>query len=292
MRDGIEIRSMRPEDVDATYHAASVALYESREDRERLSNRSDDEISRRKERYRHFLRHDPGGAWVADDGGRVAGTSVALVREGLWILSLFAVDRDYRGAGIGRALLDRALGYAAGTRAAMIASSHHPAAMRRYARAGFDLHPTLRASGKVRRDTLPSGLKVREGEDQDLQLAADVDRILRGAAHGPDLRLLLDGDCRLLVSETPSGRGYAVERNGSPAIVAATEPGIARELLWACLALAPDGEEVEVPWITGQQNWAVPVALDAGLALSHYGPICTRGDVGPLSPYLPSGPYL
>ena len=283
---------MKPEDVDATYQAASLALYESPEDRERLDNRSDDEISRRKERYQHFLKHDPGGAWVADDGGRIAGAAVALVREELWILSLFAVDRDYRDAGIGRALLDRALGYAAGTRAAMIASSQHPAAMRRYARAGFDLNPTLRASGKVRRDALPSGLEVRGGGDGDLQLAADVDRFLRSAAHGPDLRLMLDGDCRLLVSETPSGRGYAVERNGSPAIVAATEPGIAQELLWACLALAPEGEEVEVAWITGRQNWAVPVALKAGLALSPYGPICTRGDVGPLTPYLPSGPYL
>lgn len=283
---------MTPGDVDVTYHAASVALYESPEDQERLSNRSDDEISRRKERYQHFLKHDPGGAWVADDGGRIAGVAIAIVREGLWVLSLFAVDKDYRDGGIGRALLDLALGYAAGTQAPMIASSRHPAAMRRYARAGFDLHPTLRAYGKVRRDTLPSGLKVREGENQDLELAAEVDRALRGAAHGPDLRLLLDGDCQLLVSETPSGRGYAAERNGSPAIVAATEPRVAQDLLWACLALAPEDEEVEVAWITGRQNWAVPVVLDAGLALSPYGPICTRGDLGPLTPYLPSGPYL
>ena len=292
MRDGIDIRPLTPRDVDATYQAASVALYESPEDQERLNNRSDDEISRRKQRYRHFLKHDPGGAWVADDAGRIAGAAVAIVREGLWVLSLFAVDKDYRDAGIGRTLLDRALGYAAGTQAAMIASSLHPAALRRYARAGFDLNPTLRATRKVRRGTQPSGLKVREGDEQDLELAAEVDRSLRSAAHGPDLRLMLDADTRLLVSDTPSGRGYAVEWNGSPAIVAATEPGIARDLLWACLALAPDGEEVEVAWITGRQNWAVPVALDAGLALSPYGPICTRGDVGPLTPYLPSGPYL
>lgn len=283
---------MRPEDVEATYQAASVALYESPEDRGRLDNRSDDEISRRKERYKHFLKHDPGGAWVADDEGKIAGAAVALVREKLWILSLFAVDKDYRNTGLGKELLERALGYAAGTDAAVIASSSHPAAMRRYARAGFDLHPSLRATGKVRRDTLPSGLKVRQGGDQDLELAADVDRSLRGAAHGPDLRLMLAGDVQLLVSETPSGRGYAVEHNGSPVVVAATEPGIAQELLWACLALAPGDEEVEVPWITSRQNWAVPVALDAGLTLSSYGPICTRGEVGPMTPYLPSGPYL
>ncbi len=283
---------MTPEDVDATYQAASVALYESPEEARRLESRGPEEVARRKDRYRHFLRYDPEGAWVAEDGDRIAGAAVALVRERLWVLSLFAVGKGYRDTGVGRALLDRALGYASGTRAGLIASSQHPAAMRRYARAGFDLHPTLRATGEVRRDALPSGLKVREGEDEDLELAAGVDRAVRGAAHGPDLELLLDGECRFLVSETPAGRGYAVECNGSPAVVAATEPAVAQELLWACLARAPEGEDVGMPWITGRQNWAVPVALDAGLSLSSYGPICARGEVGPLTPYLPSGPFL
>ena len=282
---------MTPEDVDATYRTTSVALYESPEEEERLKNRSPEDIERRKERYRHFLKHDPEGAWVADDGGRIVGTAIALVRESLWVLSLFAVDGEYRDTGIGRALLDEALRYADGTRAALIASSQHPAAMRRYSRAGFDLHPTLQARGRVRRDALPSGLRVREGEEQDLELAAEVDRTVRGAAHGRDLGLMLEADTRLLVADTPAGRGYAVERNGSPVLVAATEPGTAQELLWSCLAVS-EANAAEVDWITGRQNWAVPVALDAGLSLSSYGPICTRGELGPLTPYLPSGPYL
>ena len=283
---------MTPEDVEAAYRIASAAFHESPEEQERLNDRSPEEVARRKDRYRHFLRHDPEGAWVADDGGRVSGAAVALVREGLWVLSLFAVDKDYRDTGVGRALLERALGYAAGTRAALIASSQHPGAMRSYARAGFDLHPTLKAEGRVRREALPTGLRVREGAKRDLELAAEVDRAVRGAAHGPDLELMLEGDCRLLVSETLAGRGYAAEWNGSPAIVAATEPRVAQELLWACLARTPEEEDAECPWITGRQNWAVPVALDAGLSLSPYGPICTRGEVGPMTPYLPSGPYL
>jgi hypothetical protein len=32
--------------------------------------------------------------------------------------------------------------------------------------------------------------------------------------------------------------------------------------------------------------------LEAGLSLSPAGPICVRGDLGPLTPYLPSGPFL
>lgn len=292
MREDIDIRHMRSNDVDATYRAASIALYESPEERERMHNRSPEEVKRRRDRYRHFLRFDPEKAWVADDGGRIVGTAIAVVREGLWILSLFAVDEEYRDAGVGRALLDRALASAAGTRAAAIVATTHPAAMRRYARAGFDLRPTLEAVGKVRRASLPAGLEVREGTEDDLQLAAEVDRFLRGSAHGPDLELMLEGGTRLLISDTPTGRGYAVEWNGSPAVVAATEPTVARELLWSCLAGAPEEEEVRVRWITGAQNWAIPVILDAGLALSTSGPVCTRGEVGPLTPYLPSGPFF
>ncbi len=163
--------------------------------------------------------------------------------------------------------------------------------MRRYALAGFDLLPTLMASGNVRRNSLPAGLKVRGGKAQDLQLAAEVDRLLRGGAHGPDLEFMLQTGCRLLVAESRAGRGYAVVWEGSPGIVAATAPEVATDLLWACLADGPGGE-VEVRWSTGAQNWAVPVVLRAGLSLSPAGPICTRGVLGPLTPYLPSGPFL
>ena len=283
---------MKPEDAEAVYHTATNALYESPEDKERLRRRTPEEIERRIEQHKHAFRHDPGGAWVAEDGGRISGVAVALVRERVWVLSLFAVDAAHRNTGVGRHLLERALAYGDGCEGGMIASSQHPAAMRSYARAGFDLHPTLTASGPVRREPIPAGLDVREGEAQDLELAAEVDRAIRGAAHGPDLERMLATGCRLLIAEGPSGRGYAAERDGSPAVLAATEPEVARDLLWACLERAPAGEEAEVHWISGRQNWAVQVVLEAGLSLLPFGPICTRGDLGPLTPYLPSGAFL
>ncbi|CAN5730813.1 GNAT family N-acetyltransferase [soil metagenome] len=283
---------MKPEDAEAVYHAASTALFESPEDQEVLHRRTPEEVKNRKARYKHSLRHDPEGAWVAEDDGRISGVAIALVRERVWVLSLLAVDADHRNTGLGKSLLERALAYGDGCKGAMIASSQHPAAMRRYASAGFDLHPTLTASGVVRRESIPSGLAVRDGEVQDLELAAEVDRAVRGAAHGPDLEHMIETSCRLLVAEGPSGRGYAAGWNGSPAVLAATKPEVARDLLWACLEKTPPGEKAEVDWITGRQNWAVPVTLEAGLSLSSTGPICTRGELGPLTPYLPSGPFL
>jgi len=282
---------MTAADADGAYRMSSEAIPDTEVERQQVRNRSAEEVERRKERYRHFLEHDPEGAWVAVDGDRVAGVALALVREGVWILSLFAVEEEYRNEGVGKALLDRALLYADGCSGAMIAASRHPAAMRRYAMAGFTLQPTLMASGTVRRESLPAGLKTREGGDSDLGLASRVDRLVRGSAHGPDLEFMLRTGSRLLVADDPEGYGYAVVQEGSPALLAATTPQIAADLLWSCLAQG-EGARVEVHWITASQNWAVPVVLEAGLSLSPAGPICLRGELGSLTPYIPSGPFL
>lgn len=282
---------MTAADADGVYRTSSEAIPETDEERQQVRNRSAEEVERRKKRYLHFLEHDPEGAWVTVDGDRVAGVALGLVREGVWVLSLFAVDEEYRNEGVGKVLLDRALLYADGCRGAMIASSRHPAAMRRYALAGFALQPTMMAGGTVRRESLPAGLMSREGTEADLELAARVDRFVRGSAHGPDLEFMLSTGSRLLVAEGPEGYGYAVGHEGSPALLAATSPGAAVDLLWSCLAES-DGAHVEVHWITGAQNWVVPVVLEAGLSLSPAGPICVRGALGPLTPYLPSGPFL
>ncbi len=45
-------------------------------------------------------------------------------------------------------------------------------------------------------------------------------------------------------------------------------------------------------FIAAGHDWAVEVCLSAGMALSPGGPIFTRGDVGPMAPYLPSGAWL
>lgn len=286
----ILIRPMTPEDVDAAYHTCSRALAASAEEVEQIRNRTPEEVDVRKERYRHSIERDPEGAWISVDGDRVAGAALALVREGVWVLSLLAIDEAYRNAGVGRRLIDHALEYGAGCNGGMIAASTHPAAMRRYALAGFTLLPTLMASGTVRRESIPANLAVRQGAEKDLDLAADVDRQLRGAAHGPDLEFMLRTGGRLLISERPNGRGYGIEWKGHPGIVAATTPDIAADLLWACLAESTAATEIR--WITGQQNWAVSVALEADLSLSPAGPICVRGELGSLTPYLPSGPFL
>jgi GNAT superfamily N-acetyltransferase len=290
---GIDVRPMTPGDVDEAIAMAGIALADGPEERERMRNRPPEWFAARRRRHLHVLGTDGPGAWVAEDAGRIIGVALALRRERLWILSLLAVDEAYQGIRLGRQLLDRALAYGAGCRAWMTVSSTHPAAIRSYARAGMRLSPTLTARGVPRPLDTPVDADVREGTEEDLTLAREVDAAVRGVPHGDDLRVMLEMEpgVRFLVLDGDGGLGYALEKQGTTWLLAATDEAIAASLLRASLAGA-SGESVEITWISAHQNWAVPVVLEAGLYLEPGGCVCAGGDVGPLAPYLPSGPFL
>jgi GNAT superfamily N-acetyltransferase len=238
-------------------------------------------------RYRYPVHQDPGGAWVAEDDQGLAACSLAFLREGVWILSELAVRPDLQSAGLGRRILERCHGYADGAKGRLIATSTDPRALRAYSRLGLDAHPCLRATGVPQDAPEPPG--IREGDAGDIAFTEEVDRHCRGAAHGPDIKVLLDMGQTLLISE----RGYAVvgDSGGVRLLAAFDEPG-ARALLGAVFARAA-GREIGVNWITGRQQWAIRACLDARLELrSDTGALFLGGDVGPFHPYLPSGAYL
>jgi GNAT superfamily N-acetyltransferase len=241
-------------------------------------------------RVAHLQRTDPRGAWVAEVDDEVVGCALALVREDVWGLSLFGIHPDHQSRGIGRNLLDAALGYAEGRRGAIILSTTDPRAMRRYALAGFELRPCVAFAGIVDRGAIPSGLCSRPGDvDADRDLCDAISRHVRGAAHGPDLKALEAVGCTLLVHDDG---GWAAVRDGAPALLAATDEAIATDLLWSALATAGPGATVHIDFLTAGQDWAVQACLAARLVLSPDGPLFVRGDVGPFRPYLPSGAYL
>jgi GNAT superfamily N-acetyltransferase len=242
----------------------------------------------RRNRVRHLLGSDPGGAWVAEEDGRVVGVAMALEREGVWGLSLLAVAQDAAGRGLGGALLDRALAYGDGARGAIILSSEHPAALRLYARAGFALRPCVSAAGPVR--FVPDvGAEVRPGTVEDIAWMDEVSRVVRGAGHGREIRRWLDDGATLLCVP---GRAWAIASWGRLSALLARDEAAAGVLLDAYLAhVAPTGEAM-VDHIAAGHDWAIGRCLDAGLALSPGGAVFVRGELGTLAPYLPSGAYL
>lgn len=146
----------------------------------------------------------------------------------------------------------------------------------------------MNAWGRVDRSRLPPVPRVRRGTSADTEFVADLDRHLRGGAHGPDLDHLLDAGRRLLIIPA---RGYVVARGAKPIFLAALDEGAARELLAAALTAAGEDEIVEVNWITATQQWALHLAVEVGMELHPAGPVMTKGFEHPLSTYLPSGAY-
>jgi len=237
-------------------------------------------------RFRDLVRRDPEGAWLAEDERGLAGAALALLREGVWGLSLLVVRPDAQSGGIGRALLAAAHDYAAGARGRIIMASPDERAIRAYARLGLELHPTFQAAGRPRGLVPPAGLRV--GDADDLPLTEAVDRAARGAARGADIATLLEMGQTLLILPD---RGYAVVGDGRLRTLAAFDDASAQELLRGALA-GFDVETTVSPFTTAQQ-WAVPVLLEAGLRLrGQRGAMLLGGDVGPFSPYVPTGAFL
>jgi GNAT superfamily N-acetyltransferase len=276
---------MRDEDVAAA-HGVTLLAFED------LARRAGDEIPPRPDeehahiRLRRFLAADPGGSWVAEEAdGSLSGVGLALMRDGLWGLSLLVVDPARQSAGVGRELLARTLAYGAGARGAVILASSDPRALRAYARAGFTMHPTAAARGRPR--GVEPAPEVRPFEPRDHALAAEVDRAIRGAAHGEDLDVLARQGCRRFVLP---GRGYVVMREDDVKLLAAHDEEAAAVLLRTALARAAG--KAAVDWLTASQQWATDVVVAAGLQLEVGGAVFLRGDVGRFRPYLPSGAYL
>jgi GNAT superfamily N-acetyltransferase len=282
-----ELRPMREDDVPAVRELA-VEAFEDLDRRQHVPVAPRTEPAAPYVRYRRLLATDPDGCWVADGrDGALAGVTVAILRDGLWGLSLLAVRPGLQSDGLGGALLRRVLAYGDGARGGIVLSSSDPRALRAYARAGFTMHPTATAHG-VPRGVEPAP-EVRTFTDADHAIAAAVDRDVRGAPHGADLEALAEAGCERLAFP---GRGYAIHHRGEVNVLAAADEEAAAALLRTVLARTPDGAEAEIEWLTADQQWATDVAVAARLELRPSGALFLRGETGSFRPYLPSGAYL
>lgn len=240
-------------------------------------------------RFTHLIDTDPDGAFVAEGrDGALEGAALALRRDGLWGLSMLAVDPAAQSHGTGSRLLERALTTAREARGGIILASNDPRALRLYAAAGFALRPVFEAVGPVRR-TVTRPTAVRPGGLDDRPLTERVDRTARGAPHGPDIEVMLEQGSSLLVVED---RGYVVVEDSKVRLLAALDPAAAQDLMRAVLAGTPSGGSARVDWLGADQQWALPVVLEAGLELKASSAVFVRGEVGAFTPYLPSGAFL
>src|SRR5581483_3248663 len=100
----------------------------------------------------------------------------------------------------------------------------------------------------------------------------------------------LRGGARLL---RVGNRGFAVAQPGQHVwLLVARDEEAATALLWSGLECsAVDGFPTRVRWMTADQQWAITVALRAGLSVQAYGALCVRGRPGRLQPFIPSAAF-
>jgi hypothetical protein len=138
----------------------------------------------------------------------------------------------------------------------------------------------------------PAQVARYEGEQvtqAQLDVVTTIDRGVRGSARTDDVKMMLsDEGTRLLLHDD---QAYAVARDDRIVTLGAHNEASATLVLRAMLADAPEGETVEINWLTAAQQWAITVLIQAGVELQPYGPVMVRGMPGPPSPYIPSGGY-
>ncbi len=202
--------------------------------------------------------------------------------------------------------MQAALTYGADAPAGLIISSSDSRALRLYALHGFALRPTFDAFGTLQQRALPQErARVTEAHAHELGELAGVCREVRGAPYTRELRYAQSRGGRIL---RLGDRGVSVFEPGRVWMLAARDQEAAEALLWAALeGAAHDGDgrdegerepraahglaTIGVRWISAEQQWAIPILLRAGLALTLHGAIAVRGNPGTLHPYLPSAPF-
>ena len=240
--------------------------------------------------HARFVERDGPGAWVALSGDRVVGVAESIRRDdGFWGLSMLFVDPGFQSRGVGRELLDAALGYAEGARVRMIQSSSDPRAMRRYALAGLAMHPAAELGGVPRRRAIPSDLAGRPGGAEDLELVRAVEAHL-GRSRTEDVAFgLTDERHRLDVVDRGGQRGWVLWHPGRLVMLGATDEPTAATLLWRYLA-GVEGEALAYG-LTSVSSWAFQVAHAARLTVRVGGAMFVDGMDLP-GPWIPSGWYF
>jgi GNAT superfamily N-acetyltransferase len=282
---------MAPDDVEAVMavvEAADAAQAEAG----RLPPRtppSDAQLEASRVGHARFVHRDGPGAWVAISEGRVVGVAESVRRESFWGLSMLFVHPAFQSRGVGRRLLEAAMGYAAGATQRMIQSSPDPRAMRRYFMAGLAMHPTAEMGGQPDRRAIPPSLPGRDGDEGDLELVAEVEAQL-GRSRTEDVAFgLRDGRFRIDVVDSDPGRGWVLWHPDGLVMLGATNEQTAAVLLWRFIG-GSEGE-ILVHGLTAAQQWAFDVLHQARLTAQIRGSLFIDGTAVPV-PWIPSGWYF
>jgi GNAT superfamily N-acetyltransferase len=243
-------------------------------------------VANREGLYHHLLR--TGAMFVALDPGP-AGFSAAVVRDGVWFLSLLWVLPEHHGSGIGSALLQETLAWGRGSAVFSVVASPYPVAQLIYMRSSmYPLYAQVDMAGSLQPSEPAEGIGPLETSDG--AWVDELDREVRGIARPEDHEFWRS-----------EARGVALRRDGSPLGYvygwpdgkigpgAAREPSDLPALLAAGVLPGKEGVTVSVP----SANWsALRELIRLGFAPIGSNTFMASRPMGDPSRYISSGGAL
>jgi len=313
IREGLTFRPVEPHELETCAEVWRVSFndYIGRL-KQPLTDRENAPVVRL---FTHLRSTDPDRFVVATrpdrdapGGEQIVAFASAIVREGLWFLSMCYVLPGSQRSGVGRALIDR-VGPTDGTTTgrATAVDSAQPIANALYASLGIVPRvPLLNLIGLANQPdafgSLPSGIRpipferiATDGHERLVELVDQLDQATLGVRHPEDHRYLRTEGRRGWLYEGPDGTalayGYAGEA-GRVGPVATRDPDLVAPILGHLTReVVPRG--AFAMWLPGSADAAVVGALRAGFRLEPFPVLlCWDSPVIDLTRYLPISPGL
>jgi GNAT superfamily N-acetyltransferase len=218
--------------------------------------------------WRRALTLEPAGCFVAEVEGAGVGTVAACLFGPVAWIALVLVDERWRGQGIGRALLQRAIQYCESRQANSIRLDATPLGRPLYASLGFrdDFELARYRGTPALRE--PDGTSAAGFRSTDFADILELDRAATGADRAKLLRALVQQECQsTLVIRSPQGlEGFCSSRPAADAlqIGPCIAAGAAGPRLLAAAIGAARGKPVIID-VPASQADAVRLVEDAGL---------------------------
>lgn len=262
----LSIRSMHAADLPALRNLKNQAGW----------NQTDADLHR-------FLALEPAGCFLAEDEGRPLGSATAFLFDSVAWIAMVLVDKDFRGRGIGKALMKQALEFA-DQHARGVRLDATPLGRPLYETLGFALQfRVLRFAGTLGKS--PQAEPTHPYDDlvdltsEQLGLLVDYDRSVTRTNRGKLLsRLHAENGARAVIHQERC-LGYAMTRPGANATQIGpclAEPGVGVRLLGDAFARhAGASVHVDIP---ADHAVGCQLAASAGLAVQRELFRMTRGE--------------
>jgi ribosomal protein S18 acetylase RimI-like enzyme len=290
----IEIRNVRPDDLDEVWRVHVASSSDSAMRRGRPTKRADEPVS---PDTRAALASDPDGYFCAVEDDRIRGMVSALVRGRMWYLSMFFVLPGDQGRGLGRALLERALAYgeARGVDVRCVWSSLDVRAQAQYVMAGMAPQwPIYRLEGDV---AAVARLAARAGLDSrmcglpcDPVVAEKLTAEVLGDSRADDLARWRSDGCTVVAIARGGEIAAFAYRRGNQIGPAAGRDQTA--FLQAVAAAAASGDGSVTMRVPGACASLLEAAVASGFRIGELAVFLASRTFGRPALYLPSGPIL